>query len=66
MKVNRWATFAAGCGIMASSGLSYAFSIISPGIKQQFDLSDYQTSLIASVVNGNTCCAALAGLLMLS
>ncbi|KAF5835906.1 Nodulin-like-domain-containing protein [Dunaliella salina] len=61
MKINRWATFAAGCGIMASAGLSYAFSILSPGIKEQFGFSDYQIALLASVVNGGAYFALVAG-----
>eukprot|EP00200_Dunaliella_tertiolecta_P012220 CAMPEP_0202372984 /NCGR_PEP_ID=MMETSP1127-20130417/4087_1 /ASSEMBLY_ACC=CAM_ASM_000462 /TAXON_ID=3047 /ORGANISM="Dunaliella tertiolecta, Strain CCMP1320" /LENGTH=348 /DNA_ID=CAMNT_0048969709 /DNA_START=77 /DNA_END=1120 /DNA_ORIENTATION=- len=46
---------------MASAGLSYAFSIISPGIKDQFGLSDYQIALLASVVNGGAYFALVAG-----
>lgn len=59
--VSKWVTFAASAFIQSCAGLSYSFSVYSPVLKQQLDLTQTQLSAVGSFVNLGGYFAILAG-----
>lgn len=62
--VNKWLTFSACALIQLSAGLSYAFGLFSPAIKQQLGWSQVQLTAFGTCLNLGSFAAVIPGLML--